>query len=102
MMLDFGTFWPLMTTGWIWGGDASQDAQKVFLIAKINRWNNSFHNMYDMLYAKVDRLAGKTYFIQKKHLKTPRIMDNFSSRVLEAKPMTPGQLLCPPPENFGV
>ena len=66
MMLDFGTFWPLMTTGEIWGRDALQDAEKVFLIAKINRWNNSIQNMYDMLWANVDHLAGKTYFVRKK------------------------------------
>ena len=36
-------------------------------------------------YGKVDRLAGKTYFVKKKHLKTPKIMDNFSDRLtLEA------------------
>ena len=29
----------------------------------------------------MDRLAGKTYFVQKKHLKTPKIMDNFSDRL---------------------
>ena len=40
--------------------------KKCFLVAKINRWNNSFHNMYDMLLAKVDRLAGSTYFVKKK------------------------------------
>ena len=33
----------------------------------------------------MDRLAGKNYFVQKKHLKTPKIMDNFSDRLtLEA------------------
>ena len=32
-------------------------------------------------YGKVDRLAGKTCFVQKKHLKTPKIMDNFSDRL---------------------
>ena len=33
--------------------------------------------MYDMLKAKVDRLAGKIYFVLKKKTKTPKIMDNF-------------------------
>ena len=33
--------------------------------------------MYDMLQTKVDRLAGKTYFVNKK---TPKIMDNFLER----------------------
>ena len=32
-------------------------------------------------YGKVDHLAGKIYFVQKKHLKTPKIMDNFSDRL---------------------
>ena len=48
--------------------------KRCFLIAKIIRWNKSFQNMYDMLQTKVDRLAGKTYFVNKK---TPKIMDNF-------------------------
>ena len=34
-------------------------------IAKINRWNNSFQNMYELLQAKVDRLAEKIYFVHK-------------------------------------
>ena len=29
----------------------------------------------------MDRSAGKTYFVQKKHLKTPKIMDNFLDRL---------------------
>ena len=36
-----------------------------FLIAQIIGWNNSFQNIYDMLWAKVDHLAGKTYFVKK-------------------------------------
>ena len=48
----------------------------MFLLAQINRKNNSFQKMYDMLQAKVDRLAGKIYFVLKK-TKTPKIMDNF-------------------------
>ena len=51
--------------------------KKCFLIAKIIRWNKSFQNMYDMLQTKVDRLAGKTYFVKK----TPKIMDNFLERL---------------------
>ena len=43
--------------------------KKSSLIAKINRWNNSFQNMYDMLKVKVDRFARKTFFSPKKHLK---------------------------------
>ena len=40
--------------------------KKGLLIAKINNWNNSFQNMYDMYAkAKVDRLAVKTYLVQK-------------------------------------
>ena len=39
--------------------------QKTSLIAKINRWNNSFQNMYDMLQVKVDRFARKTFFSKK-------------------------------------
>ena len=34
-------------------------------IAQIIAKCHSFPNMYDMLEAKVDRLAGKTYFVQK-------------------------------------
>ena len=37
-----------------------------FLTAKIDRWNNSFQDMYDKLMAKVDRFARKTYFVKKK------------------------------------
>ena len=33
-----------------------------------------------MLYAKVDRLARKIYFVQKKQ-KKPKIMENFSDRL---------------------
>ena len=36
-------------------------------IAKINRWNNSFQNMYDMLLVKVDRFARKTFFFFQKN-----------------------------------
>ena len=39
--------------------------KKGLLIAKINNWNNSFQNMYDMLLVKVDRFARKTFFLQK-------------------------------------
>ena len=38
--------------------------QKTWLIAKINLWNNSFQNMYDMLKVKVDHFARKTFFFQ--------------------------------------
>ena len=44
--------------------------KKGLLIAKINNWNNSFQNMYDMLYVKVDRFARKTFFLKKKTPKT--------------------------------
>ena len=54
--------------------------KKSSLIAKINRWNNSFQNMYDMPQAKVNCLASKT-FVQKIPRKTPKIMDNFSDRL---------------------
>ena len=37
--------------------------------------------MYDMLQTKVDSLAEKTYLVKKKHLKTPKIMDNFLERL---------------------
>ena len=37
----------------------------MFLLAQINRKNNSFQKMYDMLQAKVDPLAGKIYFVLK-------------------------------------
>ena len=38
-------------------------------ICQINRRNNSFQNMYDMLYVKVDHLAGKTFPPPKKNTK---------------------------------
>ena len=54
----------------------------------------------------MDCLAGKTYFVQKKHLKMPKIMDNFSDRLtLEgAGGQTNYTRLTfrHPPENFGV
>ena len=37
-------------------------------ICQINRWNNSFKNMYGMLQAPIDRFARKIDFVQKKHL----------------------------------
>ena len=43
--------------------------KKDLLIAKINRWNNSFQNMYDMLYAKWTVWPGK-HILSKK--KTPK------------------------------
>ena len=45
--------------------------QKTSLIAKINLWNNSFQNMYDMLKVKVDRFDRKTFFLQKNAQKQP-------------------------------
>ena len=41
-----------------------------FLIAQMNRQINSFqNNMYDILWAKIDHLAGEIYFVQKKNTK---------------------------------
>ena len=37
-------------------------------ICQINRWNNSFQNMYDMLQVKVDRFARKTFSYKKNSL----------------------------------
>ena len=37
--------------------------KKCSLIAKNNRWNNRFQNIYDTLQAKVDRLAERIYFV---------------------------------------
>ena len=42
-----------------------------FLIGQIIAECHKFPNMYDMLQAEVDGLAGKTYFVRKKHLKQP-------------------------------
>ena len=42
--------------------------KKSSLIAKINGWNNSFQNMYDMLQVKVDRFARKTFSYKKNSL----------------------------------
>ena len=39
--------------------------RNAFLIAQIIAKCHSFPNLYDMLKAKVDRLAGKNYFVQK-------------------------------------
>ena len=71
----------------------------MFLIAQINRQNNSFQNMYDMLQAKVDRFAGKIYVVKKKR-KTLKIMDNFSDMLTQEgaggqtdDTRSPGQLL---------
>ena len=36
---------------------------------QMNRQINSFQNMFDMLYAKIDCLARKIYFVQKQHHK---------------------------------
>ena len=54
--------------------------------------------MYDVLQAKVGRLAGKTYFVKsKKHLKTACLGGNKSGfpelEKLHAKLLAPGQLL---------
>jgi len=49
--------------------------KKTSLIAKINRWNNSFQNMYDMLQVKVDRFARKTFFSTKNAKKQPFLAD---------------------------
>ena len=48
--------------------DASWDALK--WIGLIIAECHSFPNMYEMQAVKVDRLAGKTYLVKKKHLKT--------------------------------
>ena len=44
---------------------------------QMNHQINSFQNMSDMLWAKIDSLARKIYFVQK-NPKTPKIIDNFS------------------------
>ena len=53
--------------------------------------------MYDMLQAKVDRLAGKTYLVQKtaknRHFFVKNIDITSLWEDLEAKLLTPGQLL---------
>ena len=49
--------------------------KKDLLIAKINRWNNSFQNMYDMLLVKLDRFAMKTFFSQTNAKKQPFLAD---------------------------
>ena len=57
---------------------------------------HSFQNMYGMLYAKVDRLAGKIDFVQKQPLKRPfweRIALFSLWEELEAKLLRRGQLL---------
>ena len=39
-------------------------------VCQINSWHNSLQNMYCMVFAaKIDRLARKIDFVQKKHLK---------------------------------
>ena len=48
-----------------------------FLIAQMNRQINSFQNISDVLYAKVDCLVRKFNYVQKRPRKTPKIIDNF-------------------------
>ena len=54
---------------WVWFASKNLTPCRMhwnaFLIAQIIAKCHSFPNMYDMLWAKVDRLAGKTYFVQK-------------------------------------
>ena len=55
---------------WVWFTNKTLTPRRMhyngFLIAEIDRWCINFPNMYDMLKAKVDRLVGKTYLVQKK------------------------------------
>ena len=45
-------------------------------ICQINRWNNSFQNMYGMLEATIDHLTRKIDFVQKKTTsKSPFLVD---------------------------
>ena len=80
--------------------------KKCLLIAKINRWNNSFQHMYDMLYVKVDRLTGKTFFLPKNTKKA--FFGGHNSRVswlwmeLYAKLLGLGQLLGCPWKLWGI
>ena len=66
-------------------------------ISLINRQINSFQNMYDMLQAKIDRLARKLVFVQKKTSKSPIfVCTNVGYLTLEGlldvKPLTQGQV----------
>ena len=69
--------------------------KKSSLIAKINGWNSSFQNMYDMLQVKVDRFARNTFFLQKNAEKQPFFEDSKVSWLWEemyAKLLGLGQL----------
>ena len=44
-------------------------------ICQINRWNNSFQNMYGMLKTTIDRFARKIDFVQKNTSKSAILMD---------------------------
>ena len=65
-------------------------------IYQINRQTNSFQNMCDMLWAKIDCLARKIDVMQKKHLKiafmVDTIMGYLTLEALDGKLLTPGHL----------
>ena len=68
-----------------------------FLIGQIIAECHSFPNMYDMLWAKVDRLVGKTYLVKKKTknglFQRPKIGITSLWEDPEANLLTPGQPL---------
>ena len=85
--------------------DPSKDAQNFFFDSSNYRPEHSFQNIYDMLYAKWTVRRGKL-ILSKKHLKTPKIMDNFSDWLTleDAEGQTDHTRFTfrPPPEKFGV
>ena len=51
-----------------------------FLTAQIIGWNNSFRNMFDMLWQS-GPFGGENLFCPRKKTQMPKIMDNFSDRL---------------------
>ena len=80
-------------------GQGQWQNQKLLFI-QIIRWNNSAFSICIQAIGKVDRFAGKNYFVQKNTKKRLKSWKTFWIGRLwrvEAKPMTPSQLLGPPP-----
>ena len=70
--------------------DGSQDVEGP-QIYQMNLQTNSFQNMCDMLYAKIDSLARKIYSLQKKHLKIAYFGGHKSGLPDFGRPWTPNR-----------
>ena len=69
-------------------------------IYQINRQTNSFQYMCEMLQTKIVRLARKIDFVQKNTSKLPFLVD--TNLALDAKRLSPGQLLAYPWKVWGI